>query len=61
MPKITSNIPGEPVCVMVTDAQIESDSTLNATLPSALVGTIAHTAGYAKMKQKDLDGSWKPL
>ena len=48
--------------IMVSEALIDSsDAAINAALPTAKPGDLIHTAGYGKMKQMDLDGSWAEL
>lgn len=58
---LTSGGYGNPADYLVTDAVIASDSTINAELPGQQPGTIVHTAGYAVMKEKGLDGTWTEI
>lgn len=52
MPKATTDRPGGATWVMVTDAEIASSNTLNAALPNAEPGTVAHTAGYGTKSKR---------
>ena len=61
MPFTTSGKPGDPTWVMVTDEEITTDAALNAALPHYGPGTVAHTAGYAILKQKGTDGTWTEI
>ena len=58
----TTDKPGFNNTIMVSTALINSaDAAINSALPTAKPGDLIHTAGYTKMKQKDLDGSWVEL
>lgn len=60
--KITSDRPGEPTMILISDANIASDALIDAVVGSnAEPGTVVHTAGYGVMKQKGLDGSWTAI
>lgn len=55
---LTSGGYGQPAVFLVTDDVIASDNTIEAELPNQQPGTIVHTAGYAVIKEKGLDGTW---
>lgn len=45
--------------LLVSDTFFEkNDAAINAAIPNAEAGTIMYTAGYKKLKQKNLTGSW---
>ena len=47
---------------MVSDALMDGgDDAINAALPSFEPGAIIYTAGYSKVRQKALTGSWVPV
>ena len=54
----TSGIPGDAADFLVASDVIDTDAHLLAELGEVPPGTRAHTAGYAVIKEKDLDGSW---
>lgn len=57
---ITDNREWQPIGIMVTDDVIgKTDAEIDAALGAQYnIGTIIYTAGYAKIKQKGLDGAW---
>ena len=47
---------------MVSDDLIDGgDNAINAALPDSKAGAIIYTAGYSKVRQKALTGSWVPV
>lgn len=54
----TSGIPGDASDFLVEDSVIDTDAHLLAELGNVPPGTRAHTAGYAVIKEKGLDGEW---
>lgn len=56
-----SGIPGDAANFLVDAETIDSDEALNAELGNVPPGTLAHTAGYGTLVEKDLDGSWVDL
>ena len=57
---ITGDRAGTPTEIMVTAATIaKTDAEIDADLGAVYdSGTLIYTAGYTKIKQKGLDGSW---
>ena len=55
----TLNIPGAAPEIMVDAALFNSDAdTINSVIGDLSPGAIIYTAGYVKIKQHGLDGSW---
>ena len=55
----TLNIPGAAPEIMVDNELFNSDAdTIKSVIGDLSPGSIIYTAGYAKIKQKGLDGEW---
>lgn len=55
----TGDMQGRALDIMV-DAELydSTDAKINEAIGNHMPGTIIYTAGFARIKQKDFDGSW---